>query len=870
MSVRQDEVQIRVNVLGNEAQASYAKLEKGISDLEGELKNLTKGTEEYNKKAAEIEQAKTQMGNFRKEVDLNKLSSQQLLKLQKDLQREAKLAYGTEKFKELKPELDRVNAKVKEMNTELRGVTQTSGGMFDSMMQMTPFAGHFNAMKGGLMGVQKGTMAASSGFKTLKGAIISTGIGALVVLLGALISYFTGTQEGVDKVTAVLRPLEVMFKKIIGVLQEMIGNWLKKFSKAWDDPKAAMMSFVKMLQDQVMNRIKAFGVIWQGVQKLLKGDTSGFKAIADGFLQAGTGIEGMTDKIKNGANNLKSFVQDSVAQGKQLDLMIKRIEQAEISLNKNRQTLNEEYERQNEIARDSEKSEKERAIALKAAQNALAQLTKMEKDFIDLKINRIKLEHELNGNLNKDYKELNDLEAEKLAFEAAASAKRVGLKKLENKISKEMAAEEAEREKEKQDKAEELRKRDEAAARSIQALKIELMDEGLVKELAKIDIEYAEKLKAIEGNETQMAEQLALIEAQKIRDIAEARRLEDENIRLEDEEIQKAILEQKFLNVLMTEQEYQDALYEQQRENMQRSLDLIREMHGEENLEYVKKYNEILKLDKDHSDKKLDNAKKTAELKASIEDAEFEASKDIMNLGLELLSADEAGRKKHGDAIRAFSAANVAVDFVEEIQSIWKNAEKNPANALFPGAAQGIAIVKTIAAGVRKGIAISKIMGQKFAMGGIFGGSSHAQGGNAVIDSRTGNKVAEVEAGEPYMILSKSTYGNNRKIIDQLLYSSMYKNGAPIFETGGVVNPYRSSPSTASTAVSTSVTTNSVADQAAAQTSEDMRQYMLLVANEVRALHNSLLSGSIPAKLVYSEFESVQKEITAVRGDAAL
>jgi hypothetical protein len=67
-----------------------------------------------------------------------------------------------------------------------------------------------------------------------------------------------------------------------------------------------------------------------------------------------------------------------------------------------------------------------------------------------------------------------------------------------------------------------------------------------------------------------------------------------------------------------------------------------------------------------------------------------------------------------------------------------------------------------------------------FARGGVFDGPSHAEGGMPVYSR--GRKVAELEGGEP--ILSRNTYKNNRPIIDALLHSSMYRNGATI---GGMV-----------------------------------------------------------------------------------
>lgn len=86
----------------------------------------------------------------------------------------------------------------------------------------------------------------------------------------------------------------------------------------------------------------------------------------------------------------------------------------------------------------------------------------------------------------------------------------------------------------------------------------------------------------------------------------------------------------------------------------------------------------------------------------------------------------------------------------------------------------GLAIATTAAQ-------IATISAQKapeFAKGGMLKGPTHSQGGMPVINPATGKKVAEVEGGE--VIVSRNTYRNNKGIIDELLYSSMYGNGAPI------------------------------------------------------------------------------------------
>lgn len=76
---------------------------------------------------------------------------------------------------------------------------------------------------------------------------------------------------------------------------------------------------------------------------------------------------------------------------------------------------------------------------------------------------------------------------------------------------------------------------------------------------------------------------------------------------------------------------------------------------------------------------------------------------------------------------------------------------------------------------------IALIKNQKapeFAKGGVLDGPQHKSGGMPVYNPRTGRKVAELEGGEP--ILSRETYRNNKSLVDELLFSSMYGHGAPI------------------------------------------------------------------------------------------
>jgi len=75
---------------------------------------------------------------------------------------------------------------------------------------------------------------------------------------------------------------------------------------------------------------------------------------------------------------------------------------------------------------------------------------------------------------------------------------------------------------------------------------------------------------------------------------------------------------------------------------------------------------------------------------------------------------------------------------------------------------------------------VSQMKSTTYAKGGVAYGASHREGGISMIDSKTGNKVGEMEGGEPYLILSKNTYSNNKALVDELLDSSMNRGGAPV------------------------------------------------------------------------------------------
>ena len=81
---------------------------------------------------------------------------------------------------------------------------------------------------------------------------------------------------------------------------------------------------------------------------------------------------------------------------------------------------------------------------------------------------------------------------------------------------------------------------------------------------------------------------------------------------------------------------------------------------------------------------------------------------------------------------------------------------------------------------------------RRFASGGINPvagvpsvGQLHGGGGIRMVDGATGEHLGEWERGEPYMILSRDTYANNRELVDDLLDTSLNRGGAPVRRRDG-------------------------------------------------------------------------------------
>jgi len=175
----------------------------------------------------------------------------------------------------------------------------------------------FKALKGTL-----GTVIAS--FKSLRIAIIGTGIGALVIAITSLGQAFTRSEEGQNK-----------FAKILGVIGSVTGNLLDLLAdlgegiiSVFENPKQALIDFKNLLVENITNRFKAVldtvGFLGSAIKNVFSGD---FQAALDDAKKAGssfvdsfTGVENSIDKATNAVKEFgKEIAADASAAAKIAD-----------------------------------------------------------------------------------------------------------------------------------------------------------------------------------------------------------------------------------------------------------------------------------------------------------------------------------------------------------------------------------------------------------------------------------------------------------------------------------------------------------------------------------------------------------------------
>jgi len=215
--------------------------------------------------------------------------------------------------------IDKLTESLKETNKEVEDTTKSTQEMSNTLDKATGGAvSKFKALKGGLTSV-------IGSFKSLRVAILATGIGALLIAVTSLGQAFTRSEEGQNK-----------FAKILGVIGSVTDNLLdlladlgESIISVFEDPKQALINFKNLLVENITNRFKAIldtvGFLGSAIKSVFKGDFNealeSAKKAGSSFIDSFTGVENSIDKATNAVKEFsKEVTKDAANAAKIADL----------------------------------------------------------------------------------------------------------------------------------------------------------------------------------------------------------------------------------------------------------------------------------------------------------------------------------------------------------------------------------------------------------------------------------------------------------------------------------------------------------------------------------------------------------------------
>lgn len=290
--------------------------------------------------------------------------------------------------------------------------------------------------------VEIGFLAIAKGANVLKLAIAATGIGALILALGGLISLFTRTSKGAD----VLSQKLAGFKAVAAVISDLFAKVGEKIFNAFDNPKEAVKGLYEMVKTNIINRFKAipllFGAIADGISSALdldkKGVTKALENAGRAFVQFGTGLDveqqkAFGDAVKETVDNMSKAYEA----GEDLERRKQALGDAQIRLNKAEAESQKIIEKNKLIADDTTKSFFTR---IEAAEKAFAEeknILAQQEDFAKKKLKLVKDEQNLLNKNKQDKEAIAAAEVELANISAESTKAQIALQGKVNALIKE-------------------------------------------------------------------------------------------------------------------------------------------------------------------------------------------------------------------------------------------------------------------------------------------------------------------------------------------------------------------------------------------------------------------------------------------------
>ena len=348
----------------------------------------------------------------------------------------------------LKDSIKDQSLSLKELGNERQKATKAVKKSADEQKNLAGVTGLADKATGGLFsrlkGLRGGLRTVTTGFKSLRVAIISSGVGALALGVLAVVQAFKRSEEGQNK-----------FAKIMGVIGAVTGQFLDVLAdvgeyiiSAFTNPQKAISDFANLIKTNITNRFNAIidtlGFLGSAFKKVFSGDFSGAledaKKAGSSYVDSLTGVENSINKITTAT---KEFIKET---SKEADIAANiadqraKADKLERGLIVQRAKANRKIADLREKAENREKfSAAERIVFLKEAAKLDDDITAREIQNARLRFNAKKQENELGKSTKEDKKEEAELLVNLINLETTLFTKKKALTAKEQALIREDA-----------------------------------------------------------------------------------------------------------------------------------------------------------------------------------------------------------------------------------------------------------------------------------------------------------------------------------------------------------------------------------------------------------------------------------------------
>ncbi len=307
--------------------------------------------------------------------------------------------------------IDKLNDSVKETGKETKNtsadIDRVTGGAATKFKGLTTTVG----------GVIKS-------FKSLRVAIIASGIGALVLAVVALGQAFTRSEEGQNKFAKIMAVIGSVTDNLLDLLADLGESIISVF----EDPKQALIDFKDAFVQNITNRfdsaIKTLGFLGSAIKKVFEGD---FKGAMEDAKSAGSSyidtLTGVNDTLGKTTAAVKGLKDELVEEGKIAAQIADNRAKADKIERKNIVDRANANQKISELRFKAEQRDKfsaaERVKFLKEASALEEETTNKEIEAAKLRFEAKKLENQLTKSGKEDKDEEARLEAQLIALTTA-------------------------------------------------------------------------------------------------------------------------------------------------------------------------------------------------------------------------------------------------------------------------------------------------------------------------------------------------------------------------------------------------------------------------------------------------------------------